>query len=229
MKQSIVTASAPSAYVTKNKKRIKQFNSSVYLQNGDEFEIELFNPTQNKVLAKIEIDGKGIGGSGIVLLPGQRVFLERYIDVAKKFLFETYNVNGDNSEVQKAIANNGNVEIKFYNEYVAPLPVVTINNPMWDNLYYYKTTDLNKYNNITGAINGTFTTTNNFDSSVITFTTNSMPFTSCCTDSLDVKTSNLTTSTLRSKSFKKEIETGRVEKGSNSNQSFTYDYTTFNS
>jgi rubrerythrin len=27
----------------------------------------------------------------------------------------------------------------------------------------------------------------------------------------------------------KEIETGRIEKGSNSNQSFTYDYTQFNS
>ena len=82
----------PVAYVTKGRQRVKQFsghgNGSVYLRNGDEFELELFNPTTSKVLAKISLNGKSLG-SGIVLRPGERVFLERYFDEAKKFLFET--------------------------------------------------------------------------------------------------------------------------------------------
>ena len=96
----------PQSFITKGKQRLKQHTDTVYLKNGDEFEIELFNPKQNKVLAKIELNGKSIG-SGIILRPGERVFLERYLDVAKKFLFETYVVNGNNDEVKNAIANNG--------------------------------------------------------------------------------------------------------------------------
>ena len=105
----------PQSFITKSKQRLKQHIDTVYLNNGDEFEIELFNPTQNKVLAKIEMNGNSIG-NGIILRPGERVFLERYLDEAKKFLFETYVVNGNNKEVQDAIENNGDVVIKFYNE-----------------------------------------------------------------------------------------------------------------
>ena len=105
----------PQSFITKSKQRLKQQIDTVYLNNGDEFEIELFNPTQNKVLAKIEMNGNSIG-NGIILRPGERVFLERYLDEAKKFLFETYVVNGNNKEVQDAIENNGDVVIKFYNE-----------------------------------------------------------------------------------------------------------------
>jgi len=42
----------PSAFITKGKLRVKQYSQSVYLNNGDEFEIELFNPTQKTILAK---------------------------------------------------------------------------------------------------------------------------------------------------------------------------------
>ena len=105
----------PQSFITKSKQRLKQHIDTVYLNNGDEFEIELFNPTQNKVLAKIEMNGTCIG-NGIVLRPGERVFLERYLDDAKKFLFETYIVNGNNEEVQKSISNNGDVVVKFYDE-----------------------------------------------------------------------------------------------------------------
>ena len=109
----------PQSFITKGKQRLKQHIDTVYLKNGDEFEIELYNPTQNKVLAKIEMNGNSIG-SGIILRPGERVFLERYLDEAKKFLFETYVVIGDNEDVKQAIANNGNVVVKFYNEDIFP-------------------------------------------------------------------------------------------------------------
>ena len=42
---------APSAFITKDKKRLKQFGQNVYLNNGEEFEIELFNPSSNTVLS----------------------------------------------------------------------------------------------------------------------------------------------------------------------------------
>ena len=123
----------PQSFITKSKQRLKQQIDTVYLNDGDEFEIELYNPTQNKVLAKIEMNGNSIG-NGIILRPGERIFLERYLDEAKKFLFDTYVVNGNNEEVKQAIANNGDVVIKFYDEVKIPTynvnsGTVTINNP----------------------------------------------------------------------------------------------------
>jgi len=47
MKQSIWTVGQPSnpqAFITKRKQRIKQFEGQVYLNDGDEYEIEIFNP-----------------------------------------------------------------------------------------------------------------------------------------------------------------------------------------
>jgi len=74
----------PCAFITKDRQRLKQFGQSVYLKNGEEFEIELFNPSQSTVLSKIKINGNYLSGGGIVIKPGQRVFLERYLDDAKK-------------------------------------------------------------------------------------------------------------------------------------------------
>ena len=111
------TDGKPCAYITKNKQRIKQFGQNVYLKDGSEFEIELYNPSRNTVLSKIKINGEFINGGGIILKPGERVFLERYLDVPNKFKFETYTVDSTN-ETMNAIANNGDVEILFYDEEV---------------------------------------------------------------------------------------------------------------
>ncbi len=204
----------PQSFITKSKQRLKQHIDTVYLKNGDEFEVELFNPTQNKVLAKIEMNGKSIG-NGIILRPGERIFLERYLDEAKKFLFETYVVNGNNEEVKQAIVNNGDVVVKFYNEDIFPNRTLygsgntlTINNPSW-NINHTTPFTYTTHNTLGGnsiPTHGTFTTTstNTFYNSSLTSGT-------------------ISTNSLRS------LETGRVEKGSNSNQSFTYDSTSFSS
>jgi hypothetical protein len=203
----------PQSFVTKSKQRLKQHIDTVYLNDGDEFEIELYNPTQNKVLAKIEMNGKSIG-NGIILRPGERIFLERYLDEAKKFLFETYVVNGNNEEVKQAIANNGDVTVKFYNEDTLPGRTfyggntLTINNPSW-NVNHTTPFTYTTHNTLGGTSipsHGTFTTTSTnafYNSSLTsgTFTTNSL----------------------------RSLETGRVEKGSDSDQSFTYDSTSFSS
>jgi hypothetical protein len=204
----------PQSFITKSKQRLKQHIDTVYLKNGDEFEVELFNPTQNKVLAKIEMNGKSIG-NGIILRPGERVFLERYLDEAKKFLFETYVVNGNNEDVQQAIANNGDVTVKFYNEIVAPSYLsgnsgtLTITNPVWTNTPYTYTT-----HNTLGNTSFTTSSTNTFYNASLTSGT--------------ISTNSFFGSDKVKKS-QRHLETGRVEKGSNSDQSFTYDNSSFNS
>jgi ribosomal protein L44E len=249
----------PSAYVTKNRQRVKQYNESVYLNNGDEFEIELFNPTQNKVLAKIELNGKSIG-SGIIVRPGERVFLERYLDVARKFLFETYKVSGTSAEVARAIANNGLVNVKFFSEYVNPFAgmVVTTN---WNNGYSQPTIsqpftyncgtggvggmDVNQFFSGTGDfinptmktgtlnLNSNISTTSIGGSGESTFTSSSMNFSDSFSDngmkSAPKRSFMGGTKKLMKTSLSNEVETGRIEQGSRSNQSFKLDSTSFNS
>ena len=201
----------PQSFITKGKQRLKQHIDTVYLKNGDEFEIELFNPKQNKVLAKIEMNGNSIG-NGIILRPGERVFLERYLDEAKKFLFETYVVNGNNEEVQQAIANNGDVVVKFYDELVVR-PYDGTGTVTWTN------TNLTNYP-------FTYTTHN---TGTPTFTTTGInTFYNASLTSGTFSTSN-TLLKKNATSPTRHLETGRVEKGSDSDQSFTYDNSTFNS
>ncbi len=194
----------PQSFITKGKQRLKQYADTVYLNNGDEFEIELYNPTKTKVLAKVELNGNSIG-SGIVLRPGERVFLERFMNDPKKFLFETYTVNGEDSEVQEAISNNGDVAVKFYSEY----------NPISLTGGYTTSTVTYTSNPLFG--NSTYTT----GISPMTFTNTSTTLGSTNTAFYNASLSNTTTN--------KDVETGRVEKGSNSDQSFAYDTTVFNS
>jgi hypothetical protein len=204
------TVTAPSVYVTKDRKRIKQYNNTVYLNNGDEFELEFFNPITGNVLARIELDGKSIG-SGIVLRPGERVYLERYLNEARKFLFETYKVNGSSEEVKQAIALNGVVSVKFYTEQP----------PLNNYLYNSTVTYSNPWTTTTGS------PYNDIPKTKVTMD-DRLGFTDI---DLDRSFDNKPRSRGFSKSLKlsKEIETGRLEKGSHSNQTFTYDSTKFNS
>lgn len=121
MKQlNYVAPKVPTANIAVNKSRIKLYDKqgdlpTYYLQKGQEFQIELFNPTTESVLAKITLNGNVISQGGLVLNPGQRVFLDRYLDVAKKFLFDTYEVS-NTQEVKEAIVNNGDFKVQFYRE-----------------------------------------------------------------------------------------------------------------
>ena len=111
-----VGSAEPSAFITVKKQRQKQNGKNVYLHDKTEFEIELYNPTSETILAKINLNDQSISTSGIVLKPGQRVFLERYLDWDRKFLFETYEVK-DNETNQNAIKNNGLVTIMFMKKW----------------------------------------------------------------------------------------------------------------
>ena len=226
-KVTTMGSTEPTAFVTKGRQRVKQYNNdSVYLKNGSEFELELFNPTTSKVMAKIELNGNSIG-AGIVLRPGERVFIERYLDEARKFMFQTYEVNGSNEDVKRAIANNGDVRVLFYNEAT---PIIYSTNtwtttwPTWGICTY---TNYDYNNNISSGYSG--------GSRGITGSVFSTSSNTACLDtlgSMDFAPQSVNSGNLnkRSKSLKssKSIETGRIDKGSESNQTFGYDHSTFN-
>ena len=119
----------PEAYIAKNKNRLRVYNqNTVYLNNGDEFQLEFFNPTSKTILARFSFNENDNSiGTGLIIRPGERVFLDRYLDKVKKFKFETYDVE-NTSESKQAIQDNGKVNISFFNErnlnYFTNYPVV---------------------------------------------------------------------------------------------------------
>ena len=136
------TNTYPECFITKAKQRLRQFDDRVYLDDGDEYEIELFNPLSEHILAEISLDGKRISNAGIVLRPGERVFLERYIDTSNRFQFRTYHIDRKDKRALDAIQNNGNVKVDFYKEQTG----YTIGRtgdwyPTYPNPYAYPNTD----------------------------------------------------------------------------------------
>lgn len=227
----------PTANIAINKSRIKLYNNdspTYYLKKGQEFQIELFNPTKSNILAKIYLNSKSISQGGLILRPGERVFLDRYIDVANKFKFETYMVE-DTDEVKAAIEDNGDFKVEFYREQeIVPITITTT--PWYQkhdwtygpNIYYSNT------GGIDNLINFGTTTSNstNFSSDVssMEFTTTGMATLDCLGD-IQQSGVNDTLRSTKSRSYEKRnirprvlksksIETGSVEKGSHSNQKF---------
>jgi hypothetical protein len=261
MKQVISAPSVPTANIAVNKSRLKVYNNAgslptYYLQKGQEFMIELANPTTDVVLAKVILNGKAISQGGLVLNPGQRVFLERYLDVAKKFLFDTYEVSGS-AEMKAAIANNGDIKVEFYRErapYYNNYDSITISNPTWTNNLgnYNSGTPANLLRSSTkanaggpilslnglsgsltsGSANASYSTQNlasTFTSDVPTMDWLSQDMERSLSDTQPEPKRRLK-SILSMKS--KSIETGRVEKGSDSEQELKYvnksfEYTAF--
>jgi hypothetical protein len=243
----------PSANIAVNKSRLKVYKNNdtptYYLEKGQEFQIELFNPTTDTVLAKITLNNKLISQGGLVLNPGQRVFLDRYLDVAKKFMFDTYEVS-NSEEVKEAIANNGDIKVQFYREMAPvqrnPILSMPITRDVWGGPNYnqgiirYDSTNTGGYVNNTNTndlnipLGSSFTTTsmsNNvggtFDSTLTTnaFYSSSVDFHdgSATMDWMQPELSiELPQKNLTRSVAKKSktIETGRVEEGSKSDQKF---------
>lgn len=110
----------PTAKIAVSKNVLKHYKFSnedvIYLSDGTEFQIELFNPTSDIILAEIEINGK-LESNGLILYPAQRVFLERSLNNNHKFKFITYNIE-DTEENKEAIEKNGLITIKFFKESI---------------------------------------------------------------------------------------------------------------
>jgi hypothetical protein len=202
--------------------------NDIFLNNGDEFQIRLFNPLSEKIGAQVSINGK-TSQNLLVLNPGEDVVVDRFLDEQRKMLFETYKYDEGNQAAVNAVANNGRIELRFFKEYVT---------------YDYAT--LYNVNGMGNAVYGNSGPTGSMGSSGISGTggfTGQGSFTTT-TNNVFLSSTNLTIGMYKSpgiytsesdlsfvsdsqpevkstKRFKKSLkETGRVEKGGQSDQGF---------
>jgi len=124
----------PEAYPTIDRNRLKEYNGKYYLKDGQQFQLELYNPNwMSKVMVKIWMNGKCISPNGLVIGSNDRVYLERYLDTNKKFKFKTFEVD-DVPETEEARERNGLIKLEFYQQYVPSTitytnyPTFTVNN-----------------------------------------------------------------------------------------------------
>ena len=227
----------PTAWVVSSEKGRKSIkNGKVYLKDKEEFQIEIFNPLTDCVLADIKLNGNTISQSGLVIRPGERFYLDCFVDDNKKFVFNTYEVE-DSQNTKVAISKNGMLEVFFYKESVVSLKnwrnrfdrvivekYYPVHYPHYQPYWYGVP---NVYcGTTTGGLSGTTTGgyyTNGLSNNIIgTTTTNtayfSQPINSTYTTGINISDlGNMTTTTSYSTN---SIETGRVEKGGKSNQKF---------
>lgn len=105
-----------------NKSRLKEFTNkgewnsmrTFYLTGDTEFQIELFNPTDESIGTKIFINGKAMSSSFLVLYPGQRMWLERDLVSKNKFKFIVYEIDKNDAAAVEAASSNGKIEIQFF-------------------------------------------------------------------------------------------------------------------
>lgn len=205
----------PTANIAVNRNRVKHYDGNkVYLKDGTHFEIELYNPKTIKVLAKIHINGKALSNTGIVLRPGERVFLERFLDKPNKFLFETYSVE-DSKESREAIAQNGFVRVEFFDESLSSQFTFT-----GGSVNTLLLTDSPSWTNTTTYL-GTIGSNGPTGPSGVQGVDGIPPY-----GGTTVNYCSLTTVSGNA-SVAGSLETGRVESGESSNQNFNQDSTKF--
>lgn len=180
---------------------------TVYLDGDTEFQIKLFNPTTHRIGAEVFVNEERIG-SPIILRPGEIVWLERYINEARKFKFDVYEVNMQQTGVKEAIKNNGQVKVKFFREREKiniSCPTIGLNNYLFNqtpHLYTSNTSySMPKYESDNSeALLNELTTSASFSLSISPLS--------------DVNT-------YKSRNISSRIEeTGRVSQGGYSNQKF---------
>jgi len=208
------------AKIAVNKSLLKEYSNSsndriVYMNDGTEFQIQIFNPYSYTIGISFSFNEKNGSYSSwgeqlLVVKPGQRVWLERYLNDEAKLLFSTYEV-GNSKAVKEAIKDNGTLTIKFYKEKekIKYQPVTTI---WYDNRNYIDYCD---------TIQGT-SAINYCDASV-----DSIKLCNCNTGNATTNAVYNSASTLgfdmaksETRAMGKSIETGRIDKGSHSSQKF---------
>ena len=219
--------------IAMNKSLLKEFTKDnervVYLEDEDEFQIQIFNDQTTEIGARIFVNDEPIGNSYLVIKPGERVWLDRYLDRALKFKFKTYEVNGNSRDVQRAIRNNGIVKVMLYRKsstyttsYVEDL-YRTIEEPHWDcgPKIFYCNNAVNYYDNTLDL---------NYCDDGVKFSTTA----DVNTIGSRFMTSTLDNATIGTKSAKplfssRKLETGRISEGGHSNQEFDYVNISFDS
>ena len=244
-----------------NKSILKEYKNGnslderiVYLDNGSEFQIQIFNPHDFVVGARIYINGVSMSYM-LVLRPGERIWLERYLDKSVKFRFETYEVDAD-EETKKAIQKNGEVKVVFYKEEHKPEPISipTWHPLVWNNTHTYEDPYAPKYDDLVATIGGSvklnalyedersatlknvdISDVHNISDKNLSFCVNDMSLTTSTADTsfttdttlnYNKPLNKLHRTTLKTSGSDK-IETGRIEEGGYSNQQFNDVYRNF--
>ena len=248
------------AHVAINKSLLKEYHSSqddriVYLNNGDEFQISIFNPYDYVIGVSFSFNSNNVDNSKLLVLkPGERVWLDRYLNEERKLMFSTYEVD-DCNEAKKAIAKNGLLTIHFYKEkeenhnwyniydtkLTASKPIditYTGDSPNW----YYDNSVTCYHNNIadtcTTSLNASAVNCSSWTAASIDADGNysysdsngNHYVDSAITISGNINSNikNGLNSCVNKTNFNKSIETGRIEKGRHSNQKFSNYYGDFN-
>ena len=190
-----------------NKSLLKEFlvNSqrTVYMDNGSEFQIQILNPYTYSIAASISINGIEMSNQ-LIIKPGQRIWLERYLNEARKFLFETYEVNGESKQVKNAIKNNGVIEVKFYKEKEQNnIYITSASTPSTSWTYFNNSLDYP------------------------TYASDNLSLSAPSTQLYSSSTINAVSYSAGAMAKSKSIETGRIEKGNYSNQKFQTVYNDF--
>ena len=80
------------AKVAVHKSLLKEYSNSsneriVYMDNGTEFQIQIFNPYSYTIGVSLSFNNNLKESNLLVLRPGERVWLDRYLDNESRFLF----------------------------------------------------------------------------------------------------------------------------------------------
>lgn len=193
----------PSVWVvsTKDNGRKSIKGKNIYLKDSEEFKLELHNPLTIIVAAGIRMSGDQISSSLLVIRPGERIYLDCFIDSKEKFIFKTYNVD-NTKENLNAINKNGDLEVVFYTEELIPnnpFPYSNWGKPHYVNnrIYYGSSINDVTYGNNHTTLGDTFGAYVN----------------GSLTNSTNCSLASVTTSS-------NVVETGRVQGGDKSDQEF---------
>jgi hypothetical protein len=186
------------------KKRGTKGEDVIYLSDKQSFAFKFFNPLKEKIGIQITMNGKS-DGNLLVANPGQSINLERFLNESRKMIFETYSIDSTNEAAVSAIQNNGDIQIDFFKEE-------TPTND-WDTAF--TTFHSQNSNSRVYGSSGTYSTLSN---------TNGMGNVRCCGASLDAVDysdyvgENLEKNIEHAEYQAETVETGRVERGENSDQ-----------
>lgn len=213
----------PEVHISVNRNRVKLYdNKNIYLKSGTEFELEFRNNYTDTVKAEITINGEK-QLSSLVLDANESMYLDRFMDIDKKFLFDIYDVD-NNETVKDIIKNNGLIQISFYTKEHSPIIWTTCQpNHYWNgNPIVYSTTEIKDNLSWRSSVNETV---NNWKEDPSIIANNPLVFYSAAGDS----SRGFTTKGFGSTTISSTMETGRVAVGGKSDQQFTQVYTKFNS
>ena len=237
MKNSIMPGNKPEAWIAVSNARQKIYDSNkVYLMDDEEYQIELYNPTKFVYSCKLYIDDTLTTNTSIVLKPGQRYFLDRFLDKPDKFKFSTYSVGNDKPSLD-AISENGKIKIEFFKEIqnlnlnlnvnMGNCGTTTYTQYPYSGNLYNNWPNYNLPNPIYGSGSSRSNIVGNCGSGVTNAyysSTNSANTSTKCMNTFTTTSAGIFNGDINTvyndASSETEVETGRTEKGSKSDQKF---------